>query len=534
MKPVSPSSDVTTFALDDASWGLSGVLTTPEFLDADTFCSTPPLDLLRSAAARDPAAVALAGLTVALSYADVLRLAQNAARAVAERVPPGAAVACLASRRPDHIAALLGCLIAGRPCLVIDANDPIERRDALLAEAAPSLVLAVEPSSFPCPVLTFADALAGPDQTWRPDHVWDPDAPFAIHFTSGSTGRPKGIVLAARSVLYRALWTAETFAMTPDSRMLQPNVPIASTGLSTLLGVLSRGARMVLMDLANEGAGAALNLIEREAVTCASITPSIVRMMSGLRRSKPAFRTLRMLRLGADALPRADLAAWRLMLPPDCAIVYAYASSEALVMSQWVVPPEDVREELRVPAGILHLCHDYAVLGETGQPVAPGEAGELVLRSRYVASGEWQAGRLVPGRMPADPNRPGWRLFRTGDVVRVHPDGMLRVLGRVDRQVKVNGVLVQPAEIEAVLKSEPRVSDAAVVARTSPSGTVLHGYVVTEEADHAALIAALRRRLAANLPAVFRPPRLSVLDRLPLLPGGKIDLVALAKPPVEL
>ena len=146
-------------------------------------------------------------------------------------------------------------------------------------------------------------------------------------------------------------------------------------------------------------------------------------------------------------------------------------------MAQWVVPPEDVREELRVPAGVLHLCHDYALLDETGQPVAEGEPGELVLRSRYVALGEWRDGRMVPGRMEPVPDHPGWRSFRTGDVVRVHPDGMIRVLGRVDRQVKINGVLVQPAEIEAVLKAEPRVLDAAVVARTTPSGVMLHGFV---------------------------------------------------------
>jgi acyl-CoA synthetase (AMP-forming)/AMP-acid ligase II len=236
-----------------------------------------------------------------------------------------------------------------------------------------------------------------------------------------------------------------------------------------------------------------------------------------------------MLRLGGDALLRADLAAWRMMLPPDCAVFYAYESSEALAMAQWVVPPEDVREERRVPAGPLHLCHEYAVTDENGQPVPAGEPGELVLRGRYVALGEWKNGGLVPGGMEVDPHHPGWRVFRTGDVVRVHPDGMLRVLGRVDRQVKINGVLVQPAEIEAVLMAEPLVTDAAVVARKSPSGTVLQGYVVAKNADPDVLVTALRRRLAASLPAVFRPPRISVLDELPMLPGGKVDLLALTR-----
>jgi acyl-coenzyme A synthetase/AMP-(fatty) acid ligase len=105
---------------------------------------------------------------------------------------------------------------------------------------------------------------------------------------------------------------------------------------------------------------------------------------------------------------------------------------------------------------------------------------------------------------------------------------MLRRLGRADRHVKINGVRIEPSEIEAVLCADPRVTEAAVVARANADTVTLHGFVVTTEPDAPALVAALRRRLAAGLPSASRTSRLIVLDRLPTVPGGKVDLGALS------
>jgi acyl-CoA synthetase (AMP-forming)/AMP-acid ligase II len=106
-------------------------------------------------------------------------------------------------------------------------------------------LLTTAPSALSWKMLNPDAALSGPDRHWRPDHVWDPDAPFDIHLMSGITGHPRGIVLSARSVLYRGLHAAKMLTMTSETRMAQPNVPIAGTGLSVLLGVLSAAARGV-------------------------------------------------------------------------------------------------------------------------------------------------------------------------------------------------------------------------------------------------------------------------------------------------
>src|SRR5258708_3089777 len=128
------------------------------------FCTTPMLDLLRSAATLDPDAIAVTGLAGGLSFRDLLRMAETAACAVAERTRPGDAMAWMLPRRPENIAVLPGCLISGRPRVIVDASDPPERRAALLTDVAPSLVLTTETSAVACPVLSPDAALSGPDR----------------------------------------------------------------------------------------------------------------------------------------------------------------------------------------------------------------------------------------------------------------------------------------------------------------------------------------------------------------------------------
>jgi acyl-coenzyme A synthetase/AMP-(fatty) acid ligase len=111
--------------------------------------------------------------------------------------------------------------------------------------------------------------------------------------------------------------------------------------------------------------------------------------------------------------------------------------------------------------------------------------------------------------------------------MRLGADGMLRFVSRADRQIKINGVLVEPAEVESVLRSTPGVADAAVVSRQRGGEAVLIGYVAAEARRHGALQALLRGRLRAELPASMRPAQIILLERMPYLPGGKVDLLAL-------
>jgi acyl-coenzyme A synthetase/AMP-(fatty) acid ligase len=113
--------------------------------------------------------------------------------------------------------------------------------------------------------------------------------------------------------------------------------------------------------------------------------------------------------------------------------------------------------------------------------------------------------------------------------MRIGADGLLRFVARTDRQIKINGTRVEPAEIEAVLLADPTVSDAAVVVRTRPTGIALFAFVAAPSVDPTLLRTSLLARLRANLAPALRPSNLTVLESLPTLPGGKIDTTALLR-----
>ena len=143
----------------------------------------------------------------------------------------------------------------------------------------------------------------------------------------------------------------------------------------------------------------------------------------------------------------------------------------------------------------------------------------MEVAGRQMALGEWEDGRIVPGRMRPDPADARRRIFATGDIMRVEAGGRLRFVARADRQVKVNGVRVEPAEIEAVLRAAPGVREAVVLE--------IEGALVGFVAGPPGIEAALAARLRAALPPALRPRRLVVLAGIPMLASGKPDLMAL-------
>jgi acyl-coenzyme A synthetase/AMP-(fatty) acid ligase len=218
----------------------------------------------------------------------------------------------------------------------------------------------------------------------------------------------------------------------------------------------------------------------------------------------------------------------RAALPPGCIINNGYGSTE-IAGTTWFVHPGDAQDPVRVAAGVLNPGTEAKIVDDDGIPCPPGEVGELWMRTRYAALGEWQDGRVVPGRIETDPHDPALRIFRTGDLARITPDGAIVVLGRKDRMLKINGLRVELAEVEAALRRSPEVAQAAVVARQSAGRVLLAGFVVPAESARPGIEARLREALVQQLPAHMRPARIVAVAGMPLLPGGKRDEAALLR-----
>jgi acyl-coenzyme A synthetase/AMP-(fatty) acid ligase len=202
--------------------------------------------------------------------------------------------------------------------------------------------------------------------------------------------------------------------------------------------------------------------------------------------------------------------------------------SEAAPLTEGFLPRDLPEVRARLPIGYLNADHEYAISNDRGQPVPLGGEGELWVRGRLLSLGEWDAGRCVPGRLLVDATDPALSVLRTGDVVRLRPDGLLDFIGRTDTQVKIRGNRVEPAEVEDALRRSADVADVAVLARRVGEETVLVAFVVRADGgDEAALRERLMQGLRAALPSYMHPSRIVFIDRLPRTRNGKLDAAAL-------
>jgi acyl-CoA synthetase (AMP-forming)/AMP-acid ligase II len=242
----------------------------------------------------------------------------------------------------------------------------------------------------------------------------------------------------------------------------------------------------------------------------------------------PGFAGLRALLTGGDVVS-AEHARRFLEALPSCALINGYGPTENTTFSCCYRVPsaESIRAALPIVGPIANSS--AYVLDRNLRAVKPGASGELCVGGDGLARGylnlpELSAERFVRDPFAADPEA---RLYRTGDLARVRPDGLLDFLGRLDHQVKIRGFRIELEEIEAVLRGDPSVADAAVCVVDRDGDKALYAVVVAAregiDEQH------VRRLLAAKLPAHAVPASVAFAPGLPRHPSGKLDRRALAE-----
>ncbi len=205
-----------------------------------------------------------------------------------------------------------------------------------------------------------------------------------------------------------------------------------------------------------------------------------------------------------------------------------YGPTEAAIGSLFMKLHPDIA--LPPPIGRPKPNYQAYILDEHLNPVPVGVTGELHVGGAGVSRGYLNRPELTKERFIPDPFRPGGRLYKTGDLARRRPDGTIVFAGRIDHQVKINGLRVELGEIETALLSHPEVGQAVVVVATDQGGArQLAGYLRAEPGT-APQAADLRAHLAKTLPGYMIPTYLITLDQLPLTTNGKVDKAALPAP----
>jgi len=476
---------------------------------------------------------------VTLTYAQLNAAANRLARSILNRLGEGhEPVAVLLGNGPAAVTAMLGILKAGKAFAVLDSTHPRDELAYLLRDSQARLVvadgtrgpiaaaLAREASSQDGTEVLLADDV---DSGLSPDNlglITSPDAVSSLAYTSGSTGRPKGAIRTHRLRLHHVWVVANDLMLGTDDRLML----ISSLSLTTSVGVtfsaLLSGAALCLFDLTAHGVADLAGWLAQEEITIFKSVPAVFRRFADTLTGEEELPRLRHVRVAGDTVHLGDIELFRTRFPHHCVLRLSLGTTETSVITSCFVDRWTEMSGAVVPVGYAVEGKEVLVLDDDGKALRCHEVGEIAVKSRYLASGYWRQPELTRTKFLPDPDGGDQRIYLTGDLGRLRPDGLLEHLGRKDMQVKIRGFRVELAAVEGALRDLPDIKDAAVVSRRAPSGDKrLVAYVVPQ--GKAPTVTAVRLALANDLPNHDIPSQFVWLDALPVTRGGKVDRRAL-------
>jgi amino acid adenylation domain-containing protein len=489
-------------------------------------------DIFSSVADRHPLHLAIASESRVLTYRELDAAARRAGSGLirAVSVPAPHRIAIMLNDRVDQVVAMLAVLGAGHAYVPLDARLPAERLAFLIRDCEPAALVtddhdrarAIGGRALP---MLDLDALgtATADSAFRMPVRGD--ALAFILYTSGSTGEPKGVMQTHRNVVYNALKYGRSLCLTPDDRVTWFSGYEFGASVPDIFGALLNGAAVLPYSIRARGLAPLARWLQEERATVYHSAPTIFRRLCQTMPEGTTLPDLRLLRLAGEPLFPGDVDLFRQRFTSRCALLNTYSMTEMYGITQARVQPDTVIAG-GVPAGAPMEGITVVILTAEGGEAESGAVGEVAIRSPYLTPGYWRRPDLTAQVLVPDPQGPG-RLFKTGDLGRLRANGSLEHHGRKDSQVKMRGLRIEPAEIEAALVATGMIKEAAVVARSDARGEPrLVACVVWAAAP--VDMATVRHRLAATLPDYLMPSELVSVDALPLLPTGKVDRRALS------
>lgn len=471
------------------------------------------------------------------TYEALNREANRLSRAILARDPNGRTpVGVLLDQGAPLIAAIMAVFRAGKILVSLDPDHPTTRLAHFVEETQPIAIVTSGPhleiarhlAGDRTPVVDV-DSLAPGLPDTNPGIASAPDDVAMILYTSGSTGQPKGVLGDHRSWIHNARTYTNTFHVSPEDRLTLLSIG-TSQAMKNLLLALLTGAALFPYDVRRAGLTELVALMRREDITVTVMGASLFRAFADVLDERDAFPALRLIRLGSEAVVRSDVELFRRHFSSPCLLVNGLASGETQTFRFFCVDQRTELAEGLVPVGYPVEDKTALLLDEAGHEVAPGQVGEIVVRSSYLAPGYWRRPDLTeavfgPATIPG-----GARLYHTGDLGRMDADGCLTCVGRKTSRVKIRGHGVDLLEVEMALRGLDGVKDAVVAVQQNRSGfPFLVAYVVPATLPGPSN-AALRQALEQTLPEFMVPSTFVALGALPRTTSGKIDREALPAP----
>ncbi len=499
------------------------------------------LELFASAVATRPHQRALVCAKQALSFADLNSMANHLAHQLRQAGARSNTVIGLhAEPSLEMIVGILGILKAGAAYLPLLPDTPFERLQMMCRHSHASWVLdatqVLEPlggtQHWPLKLENLNQT-----ETSSADPAWavEPESIAYVIYTSGSTGQPKG-VMVSHANLYHSTLSRLTYYQRPLSGqlLLQPfSFDVAS---GNIFWTLCAGGTLFLepRNLAQDSH----QLLERLRQTQASHLVLLPLLYAPLLEiaTETELKHLNTVIVGGEQMS-IDLVTQHHSRVSHAALYHEYGPTETTVMcSVHNLTPPVLQDRRQIPIGKALAPSQLYLLDSYLTPVPYGIAAELYIGGPQVSLGYQQQPALSAEKFLPDPfsGQPGARMYRSGDLARRRADGSIEFIGRQDKQIKIRGFRVELGEIEANLKSDPAIAEAAVVALEQGSSKRLVAYLVLGMQGHHYTEQALKQRLATKLPDYLIPSAFVLLDKLPLTTNGKLDQRALPPPSIDI
>ena len=501
--------------------------------------------LVEAAASRDPAQTAVIQDGNRLTFGD---LDQAAAALAVELLDAGITVGdrvgIIARRSIEFVVAAFAILRVGAAYVPLDSLLPVSRLKTLLGLSGASALLAEHDSLAAAAELTencvtvppYSQMRRLPRSALADSGVTGADLAYVI-FTSGSTGEPKGVLLDHFGRTNMIADLNERFGLTSLDRTLVVSSPGFDMSVYDIFGTLAAGATVVLPDRGREyDVDHWARLIIDEEVTTWHSVPSALTLLLNIwpaGAAKDSRSALRLFLVGGDWIPASQPARVRAAFP--LSRFYSLGGATEVSVDSVIHEVEPGQKATRpVPYGRPLANQSACVLDACGQAAGFDHPGELALGGAGVAWGYEGLPGLTASKFAPDPDaaKPGGRRYLTGDRARLRHDGQIELLGRLDQQVKIDGVRVELGEVQTALEADPLVREAAVLAARDANGRALSmvAFVVPAETglvDLDALAASLLTRLEDRLPRAMLPARIEPLDALPVNANGKVNRLQL-------
>lgn len=506
---------------------------TVHFTESDSI-----IDRFHAVARLYPSHVAIQDTANSLTYAELAdRIDRIAAATIALTKGLSGPVALLLPADIHLPVAMLGVLSAGRAYVTLDAEHPIERNELIGSEAGACAVITCgrlvtdARRLFPAEVpVTDAQDLP-PTPPTKLDLRPRPDDMAAVYYTSGSSGTPKGVAWSHRTLLKWISVFSETARVSCSDRTVLLFSPSVSASYRSIYCALLNGASLHMLPPLDLGVAGLVEQIRARGISIYHSVPTLMRRIAESLDVGERLDSVRIVCIGGDRVQWSDIDECRRCFSSDTLVYSILSSTEAGPCIHAFVDEALRSTTAHPPAGRPAAGWKVTIVDDDNRPVADGEAGSIVVTSRYIALGYWQGSNREVLGFPSDPNDPKQRVFNSGDRGRRRADGLIEFIGRDDQRIKLHGHRIEPAEIESALAALPTVSDAAIVVRRGDGGAPqsLIAYVVLQPGIRGLLPRHLKAMLAQRLPRHMVPAQIRLMSELPRLLNLKIDRHALAQ-----